>query len=98
MTDSLVHSTVAFTSLSNLHPTDYDLLATEINNYAYAIRTRTGRTTFTAKETRILFNRMLDIMVLAPQVTTGEAQDLDQLKSLEDAMNEAPPQITKRRV
>ncbi len=98
MTTSPIHPTTAFATLSNLHLTDYDLLATEINNYAYAIRTRTGRTTFTASEVRVLFNRMLDIMDLTPQVTASEPQDLDQLKSIEDAMKEPLPQITKRRV
>lgn len=92
------HPTLAFQVLSNLHLAEYDLLATEINNYAYAIRTRTGRTTFTAQEVRVLFNRMLDIMVLTPQVTANEPQDLDKLKTLEDAMAEPTPQITKRRV
>lgn len=98
MTDKpSVHPTLAFQVLSNLHSTDYDLLATEINNYAYAVRTRTGRTTFTALEARVLFNRMLDIMVLVPHVTAAEPQDLDQMKTLEDAMKE-PPKIEKRRV
>lgn len=94
----LVHPSHALDSLSNLHQTDYDLLATELNSYAYALRTRTGRTTFTALEIRVLFNRMLDIMVLTPQVTAGEAQDLDEMKTLEDAMKETPKQVTNRRV
>lgn len=92
------HPTLAFQVLANLHEGDYDLLSTEINHYIYAIRTRTGRTTLSAREARVLFNRMLDIMVLVPQVTTNEPQDLDQLKSLEEAMAEPPAQITKRRV
>lgn len=98
MTSPSVHPTAALESLSNLHQTDYDLLSTEINNYAYAIRTRTGRTTFTALEVRVLFNRMLDIMVLKPQVTANEPQDLDEVKTLEDAMAEAPPKLPTRRV
>ncbi len=97
-TAPLVHASHALESLSNLHLSEYDLLATEVNNYAYAIRTRTGRTTFTALEVRVLFNRMLDIMVLKPQVTANEPQDLDEMKTLEDAMAEPPAQITKRRV
>lgn len=91
------HPTLAFQVLSNLHLTEYDLLATEINNYAYAIRTRTGRTTFTATEARVLFNRMLDIMVLRPEPTANEPQDLDNLKAVEAAIVE-PAKIEKRRV
>jgi hypothetical protein len=94
----LVHPSHALESLSNLHIAEYDLLATEVNNYAYALRTRTGRTTFTALEVRVLFNRMLDIMVLKPEVTANEPQDLDKVKSLEDTMNEVPKAIEKRRV
>lgn len=93
-----IHPTHAFQTLANLHLSDYDLLATEINNYSYAVRTRTGRTTFSASEVRILFARMLDIMALVPQVTASEPQDLDNLKSLEDAMKKPQAQITKRRV
>ena len=81
MKDAPPHPTLAFQVLSNLHAHDYDLLATEINNYAYAIRTRTGRTTFTAKELRVLFNRMLDIMVLKPEIVN----ELDQLTTFESA-------------
>ena len=93
-----IHPTAALQLLSNLHLTDYDLLANEINGYAHAIRSRAGRTTFTAEEVRVLFNRMLDVMTLAPAVTANEPQDMDRLKSLQDVMNEPLPQITKRRV
>lgn len=98
MTTPFVHPTAALEALSNLHAGEYDLLSTEINNYAYAIRARTGRTTFTALEVRVLFNRMLDIMVLKPQPTAQEPQDLDQMKSLEDAMAEPAPKLPTRRV
>jgi hypothetical protein len=93
-----IHPTHAFHVLANLHPTEYDLLATEINNYAYAIRTRTGRTTFTAQEARVLFNRMMDIMVLKPEATANEPQDLDQMKKHENAIDESAPKQLPRRV
>lgn len=90
------HPTLAFQVLSNLHISDYDLLATEINNYIYAVRTRTGRTTLSAREVRVLFNRMLDIMVLIPQITAENPQDLDEMKTLEDAVKEPSPQVMRR--
>lgn len=98
MTSPPIHPTAALQSLSNLHLTDYDLLANEINNYSYALRSRAGRTTFTAEEVRVLFNRMLDVMSLTPQVTANEPQDMDHVKGLNEAMHEPLPQITKRRV
>ena len=94
---STPHFSIALDALAHLPVVEYDLLARELNVYAEAIRTRAGRTQFTAAEMQTLIMRMWDVARITPDkdrepLSTNPVN----LDDLSEAMAK-PGQITKRR-
>lgn len=92
MTAQQPHFSVALHILASLPAGEHDLLARELNVYSEAIRSRAGRTSFTANELQTLLWRMYDVARIVPAVTAAQAVDMDEL-----AQAVKPPAIAKPR-